>query len=127
MIISFFLSFFLLLFLLLFVFIQTLFRFFIFFCLYFFLTILSSISSFPVRALQCGGATILVEWFIPGHYLYLMMQTLMGYQLYIIVIVNSKRTSVSRKICHITHSFQILVVKQLQCLFICNCLIINLL
>ena len=27
------------------------------------------------------GATILVEWFIPGHYLYLMLQTVMGYQL----------------------------------------------
>ena len=27
------------------------------------------------------GAAVLVEWLSPGHYLYLMLQTVMGYQL----------------------------------------------
>ena len=34
-------------------------------------------SSFTVR-----GAAILIEWLSPGHYLCLMLQTIMGYQIY---------------------------------------------
>ena len=42
-----------------------------------FWTILSSISSFAI-----WGTAFLDKWLSPGHYLYLMLQTLAGYQLY---------------------------------------------
>ena len=36
------------------------------------------------------GAANLVEWLSPGHYLYLMLQTVTGYQLWVCVIYVNK-------------------------------------
>ena len=36
-------------------------------------------------SLAMWGAAVLVEWLSPGHYLYFVLQTLMGYQLLVCV------------------------------------------
>ena len=51
---------------------------------FFYSTILSSISSSTTfSSFAMWGAIVLVEWFSRGHYLKIMLQTVMRYQLYL--------------------------------------------
>ena len=82
---------------------------------FFIRTILSSISSFTAGASRCGGAAVLVEWLCPGHYFYLMLQTMIGYQLQVCVEFFCDQVSWMYKNCNFIENFinKVLDVKPL--------------